>query len=248
MRMKLLVCLVLPIFTLSGCTAYRTQYAGFRPPEAYPGHQVVDGVAIGGEAYAGKDEAENAFGFDIKGAGLLPVQIVLDNKSGQDLQIVPSQTFLVDDGGRYWNIIPTSVAIERLEKSTQLAAIGSGAGKGAFLGAAGGAILGAAIGIVAGENVGSALGKGAALGAAGGAVVGGVKEGTSGERERKITDDIREKSIEGRPIPAAALANGFIFFPGEAETARELRLQYREIASGMVHTVVLKLKETGTTK
>lgn len=243
MKLKFVAYLVLPMFVLSGCTAYKTQYTGFRPPEGYPNYQTVDGVSIGGEAYADKDEAEKAFGFDIKGAGLLPVQIVLDNKSGKGLEIVPTQSFLVDNDGRYWNLIPTDIAIDRLDKSTQLAAfVGGGAGKGAILGAVAGTILGAAIGIVSGKNVGSALGKGAAVGAAGGALIGGVKEGTSTEREYRITDDLRAKSIEGKVIPGEALANGFLFFPGEAGTAKELRLQYREKETGKVHPVVLKLK------
>jgi hypothetical protein len=244
MKLKLMVYLILPIFALSGCTAYKTQYVSFRPPEGYPNYQTVDRVGIGAEAYADKDAAQNAFGFDIKGAGgLLPVQLVMDNKSGSGLEIVQGQTFLVDDDNRYWNVIPTNVAIERLEKSTDLAAFfGSGAGKGAVLGAVGGAVLGAALGIVSGRNVGSALGKGAALGGAGGALIGGVKEGTSNERQYKITDDIRAKGLEGKLIPPDSLANGFIFFPGEANSAKELRLQYRVKHTGTIHSVVLKLK------
>jgi hypothetical protein len=244
MKLKLMVYLILPIFALSGCTAYKTQYVSFRPPEGYPNYQTVNGVAIGAEAYADKEAAQNAFGFDIKGAGgLLPVQLVMDNKSGSGLEIMPGQTFLVDDDNRYWNVIPTNVAIERLEKSTDLAAFfGSGAGKGAVLGAVGGAVLGAALGIVSGRNVGSALGKGAALGGAGGALFGGVKEGTSSERQYKITDDIRAKGLEGKLIPPDSLANGFIFFPGEASSAKELRLQYVVKHTGTVHSVVLKLK------
>ena len=243
MKLRMLVCLILPLFALSGCTAYKSQYTGFRPPEAYPGHQIVDGVSIGGEAYADKSDAKKAFGFDIKGAGLLPVQLVLDNKSRHEIIIIPDQSFLVDKEGRYWNLVPTSAAIDRLEKSTQLASFfGAGAGKGALLGVAAGTILGAAVGIVSGHNIGSAIGKGAALGAAGGAVVGGVKEGTSGERERRITDDIRDKSIEGKVIPPDSLSNGFLFFPGEADSARELRLQYQERDTAEVRTVVMPLK------
>lgn len=243
MKIKICSMVMLPIIMLAGCTAYKTQYASFRPPEAYTNFQTVDGAKIGGEAYAGEDEAEKAFGFDIKGAGLLPVQIVLENKSGKTLEIVNNQTFLVDDDNRYWNIIPTNTAIDRLEKSTQLAAFfGSGAGKGALLGGAAGTVLGAAIGIVSGGSVGEAAVRGLAVGAAGGAVVGGVKEGTSGEREQHITEDIRAKGLEGKVIPPESLANGFIFFPGEAQTAKELRLQYREKESGIVHNVMLKMK------
>lgn len=243
MKRKILVWIILPIFALSGCTAYKSQYVSFRPPEAYPNNKVVDGVSLGAEAYADPELAQNAFGFDIKGAGLLPVQLVIDNKGGENLEIVQAQTFLVDDANRYWNVVPNNTAIDRLEKSTQLAAFfGSGAGKGALLGAAGGAILGAAIGIVAGENVGSALGKGAALGGAGGAIIGSAQEGTSGARERSIIEDIREKGLEGKVIPPESLANGFIFFPGEATSAKALRLQYRERGTGIIQTVTLKLK------
>ncbi|AJE04971.1 hypothetical protein [Geobacter pickeringii] len=234
--------IVLPLFLLSACTAYKSQYVGFRPAEEYANRQVVNGVTVGGEAFADATSATDAFGFDIKGAGVLPVQVVLSNK-GQGMEIVSSQTFLVNDQSRYFQVIPNNTAVDRIEKSTQLAAFfGKGAGKGALLGAAGGAILGAALGIVTGRSIGEALGKGAAIGAAGGAVVGGVKEGTSDERERTIVDDIRNKGLEGKTIPPDSIASGFLFFPAEADTARELRLQLRERETGKIHSVILKLK------
>ena len=241
---RIVAALILPLFILSGCATYKTQYTSFRPPEQYLFHVEADGVKIGAEAYADKDAADNAFGFDIKGAGgLLPVQLVLDNKSGQSIEIVSSQTFLVDDKGGYWNLIPTNVAIDRLEKSTELAAFfGSDTAKGALIGAAAGTILAAAIGIVAGHDIGSTIGKGAAIGAAGGAIFGGVKGGTSEERPRRITEDIRQKGLEGKTIPNDYLANGFIFFPGEAESARELRLQFVEKETGTARTVTIRLK------
>lgn len=238
--MKFVASFLLPVFILSGCTAYKTQYAGFRPPSGYPNYRVVDGVLIGGEAYAESDDAEKAFGFDIKGAGLLPVQVVMENKSGRTLELVSSQIFLMDKDNRYWKIIPTGEAISRLETSTELAAfMGAGAAKGAILGAVAGTVLGAAVGIVAGRSVGEAIGKGAVIGAAGGAIIGGAKEGTSGEREYRITEDIRSKSLEGKVIPDQYLADGFLFFPAEAESARELRLQYQEKESGVLRTVTL---------
>lgn len=243
MTNRLVVMIVLAIFVLSGCTPYKTQFAGFRPPEAYANKQVVNSISIGGEAYANRDAAEDAFGFDIKGAGILPVQLVMNNTGGTGVEIVANQTFLVDETGRYWALIPTKVAIERLEESTQLAAFfGKGAGKGALIGAVAGSVIGAALGIVSGSNVGEAIGKGAALGGAGGAVIGGVKEGTSPDREYRITDDLRAKSLEGKEIPPGHLGNGFLFFPGEADTAKELRVQLLDRGTGQVNTVVLNLK------
>jgi len=226
---------------LTACTTYKSQVVPFRPPEAYSNVQQQSGIQVAGEAFAETAAAEQAFGFDIRGAGVLPVQLILNNQGGSSLEIVTSQAFLIDRNGQYWQLVPNNIAIERLEKSTQLAAIGSGAGKGAAFGAAGGALLGAALGIVSGQNVAASLGKGAALGAAGGAVVGGVKEGTSPDRERRITDDLREKGLEGKVIPTDHMASGFLFFPGEAKSAGELRLQLRSRETGMIHKVNLKL-------
>jgi hypothetical protein len=243
MKLRIISLLVLPFVLLGGCTAYQSQFVSFRPPEAYTNRQQVDRISIAGEGYANKDVAEKAFGFDIRGAGLLPVQLVMDNKGKNTLEIVTGQTFLIDQDNRYWPVVPNHVAVERLEKSTQLASIfGKGAGKGALLGAAGGAILGAALGIVSGKSIGGVVGKGAALGAAGGAVIGGVKEGTSPERERTIIDDIRDKGLENKAVPPDYLANGFLFFPGEATSAKEIRLMLRERETGATKTVNLVLE------
>lgn len=240
--MKVLSTVMILMLTLSGCTAYKSQYVSFRPPDGYVNHREVAGVSLGGEAYPDQASAEQAFGFDIKGAGLLPVLLVVDNKSGHNLEIVTGQSFLVDDGGNYWPVVPNNVAFDRLENSTQLSSFfGRGAGKGALIGAAAGGILGTALGIVSGRSVAASLGKGAALGAAGGAVIGGVHQGTSGEREHKISDDLRQKGLEGKPIPDQHLANGFLFFPAEAQSARELRLQWRERETGQLQKVTLPL-------
>jgi len=233
--------LLIFLLVLSGCAGYKTQYVPFRPPEGYRNHTEQDGVSLGAEAFADKKAAKKAFGFDIRGAGVLPVLLVLDNKSGEGLEVVASQSFLVDEEGNYWPMVSNTVALERLEKSTQFASIAGGAGKGAAAGAVAGGIVAAAVGIVAGRSVGEYLGKGAAIGAAGGAVLGGTKGGSSPDRGYRIADDLREKGLEGKTIPDQYLANGFLFFPGEASTARELRLQWRERTSGKLHRVTLPL-------
>lgn len=240
--MKRLVSMMLCLTLVSSCATYKTQYVSFKPPEAYPNFQVVAGAPMAAEAYADQSVAAEAFGFDIRGAGLLPVQLVIDNKSGQTMEIVSGQTFLVDDSNRYWNVMENRAAVERVEQYTASGAVAAGAGKSAMFGAVAGTILGAAIGIVSGHNVGEALGKGAVLGAAGGAVIGGVQGGSDREQNYRIADDIREKGLEGKVIPNAYLANGFIFFPGEAQSAKELRMQVREKENGDIYTVVLKLK------
>lgn len=241
MLKKLVAIMLLISCVLTSCTGYKSQYVSFRPPEAYANNQVVAGVAIGGEAYAESAVAKDAFGFDIIDSGLLPVQLVMNNQNDSALKIVTEQTFLVDNEGRYWQVVPNGVVVDRIEKSTQLAAVGKGVGTGALIGAAGGAILGAAIGIVSGSNVGNAMGRGAALGGAGGAVIGGAKEAGSTERQYSIVNDIRNKGLEGKLIPPDNLANGFLFFPGEAKSAKALKLQLKEIDTGRIHSISLYL-------
>ncbi len=232
----LLFALLLGLFS---CTSYKSQYVGFRPAADYPNNVVAGGVTIGAEAYADRTEAKEAFGFDVKKAGLLPVQVVMDNRSGDQVLIVLDQTFLVDDNNRYWNLISNRAAVERVTKATQSGEILGGAAKGAGWGAATGAVLGAAFGVLSGENVADAAGKGAVIGGAGGAVFGGAQKGTDPKQPRTIADDLRDKGLEGKTIPDQSLANGFLFFPAEAQSARELRLQMREIQSGYLYTLSL---------
>jgi hypothetical protein len=238
---KRLTALILITIQIAACTSYKSQYVSFKPPEAYANKQESAGVAVGAEAYAKSGEAKEAFGFDIMESGLLPVQLVMNNLGNSSIQIVTEQTFLVDAQGRYWQVVPNNTAVDRVEKSTQLASLGKGAGGGALWGAAGGAILGAALGIVSGSNVGNAMGKGAALGAAGGAVVGTARESSAPDRQISIVNDIRSKGLESKVIPRNYLANGFLFFPSEAKTATAIKLQFRELEGGKTHNVTLYL-------
>jgi hypothetical protein len=203
----------------------------------------TSGLLVGAESFANAKQAEQAFGFDIRTAGLLPIQIVIDNKSGQGVEVVVGQTFLIDETNRYWKILTNRDAAERVQKATDSGAIVSEAGKSAAWGAAAGALLGLAIGIVSGRDVGSAVVKGGVLGGVGGAVVGGAnKAGDDRQREFKITNDIRDKGIEGKIMPAESLASGFIFFPGEAASAKELRLQIKFRGDERVQTLSLGLR------
>ena len=241
--MKKLICLLIIVAHLSACATYESRSVSFRPPQDYVNYQNTSGLQVGAESFADTKLAEQAFGFDIRAAGLLPVQVVIDNKSGQGVEVVSGQTFLIDDTNRYWKILTNTEAADRVQKATDTGAIASGAGKGAALGAAAGALLGLAIGIVSGRDVGSAVVKGGVLGGAGGAVIGGAnKAGDDRQREYKITDDVREKGVEGKIMQAESLASGFIFFPGEVASAKELRLQIKFRGDGRVQTLNLKLR------
>lgn len=244
MRRHLLQSAVLAFLLLliAACTTYKSQEVPFRAPSALPNMQVVAGAEVAAQAYTDKTEARQAFGFDIRSAGLLPVQVVVDNTGTHDLLVVPEQTFLIDAEGNMWNLLDRRTAYERMEKSSEYARVAKKAGRGTVFGATGGALMGAAIGILTGQNVGDAALKGAAVGGAGGAVLGGGYELGSEESARQISSDLANKELENKTIQSGLLGRGFLFFPGEAPSAAALRLQLKEVESGQVHTRTFPLQ------
>ena len=238
-RAVLLVFLFTASLLTSCATAYKSQEVSFRYPTSYNFSQDIAGAKIAVEAFADKDRAKKAFGFDIIGAGVLPVQIVIDDTSIHRLELIPAQTFLIDDQGRMWNILDNAQAYERLEKSSEFTNIAKSSGTGAAIGAAGGALVGAAIGILSGRNVGGDILKGAGAGAAGGALIGGAQGFNTDDVSARISSDLTSKQLKNRPIEPGTLARGFMFFPAEASGARQLRLQLKETDTGRIHTATL---------
>ncbi|MBI5665302.1 MAG: hypothetical protein HZC49_09525 [Nitrospirae bacterium] len=233
---------LISLLLISACgTTYKAKPLPFKAPGAYPNVMEVAGTEIAAKAYVDSAEAKEAFGFNVREAGMLPVQVIFDNKGSHSFEIDPSQTFLEDADGNLWPVLERNMAYERATKYTQTKEIFKEGAYHGFLGAAAGALIGGAIGIVSGENVGSAIGKGAAAGTAIGGVIGGAKGATSNEANRTVMEDLRQKSLQTKAIEPKALAYGFIFFPGEAKSAKQLRLKLVEKDTGSFHVIYLNL-------
>lgn len=240
-HIAVIVFVCLAIF--SGCVSYERQVAPFKLPENTSNAVSFNGAAIAARSFSKTKEAKEAFGFDIRAAGLLPVQVVFDNKSNHSLIIISEQTFLIDDEGNVWPILDQNLAYDRVSKATELGQIIPEATKSGLLLGAAGAVIGAAIGIVTGTNVGEAAGKGAAIGGAAGLISGGGY-GFDEHYEivqSKIKEDLQSRSLQYRQIKPGELAYGFIFYPGEAKTAKVLRLQLKSKDTGEISTFNMKL-------
>jgi hypothetical protein len=230
------------LLAVGGCsTAYQAKPLPFKVPSAYPNAQQVAGATMAAEAFADSKKAQEAFGFDVRGAGFLPVEVVFDNRGSHPLEINGAQTFLEDAQGNLWPILDRNTAYERATKYSQTKEVFKEGAYHGFLGAAAGALIGAAVGIVSRQNVAVTAGQGAAVGAAAGATLGGAKGYFSDEARHTITDDLRQKSLQNKPVEPRNLAYGFLFFPGEATSAKELRLQVRETDTGAVYVVTFSL-------
>jgi len=232
---------LISVLFLYACATYKAKPLPFKAPGSFPNAMEIAGTQVAAKAYVNSSEAKEAFGFNVREAGMLPVQVVFDNRGPHSFEIDQSQTFLEDAEGNLWPILERNMAYERATKYTQTKEIFKEGAYHGFLGAAAGALIGGAIGIVSGENVGSALGKGAAAGTAIGGVIGGAKGATSNEASRSVMEDLRQKSLQAKTIEPRALAYGFIFFPGEAKSAKQLRLKLVEKDTGSFHVIFLNL-------
>ena len=123
-------------------------------------------------------------------------------------------------------------AYERATKYAQTNKIFKEGAYNAFLGASAGALIGAAVGIVSGDNVATSAGKGAAAGAAAGGVLGGSGAYASNDATKAITNDLHQKSLQAKSIEPQSLTHGFILFPGEAKSAKQLRLKIIDVDTG----------------
>ena len=225
----------------AGCSTYVAKPMPFKAPSAYPNATEAAGATIAAQAFADAEQAKEAFGFDIRAAGMLPVQVIFDNVGDHPIEINSGQTFLEDEAGNIWPILDRDTAYDRATKYTQTKQVFSEGAYHAFLGAAAGAIIGAAVGIVTGENVAVTTGKGAAVGGAAGASLGGAKGYFSNDARQVVINDLKRKTLQSKPIDPRSLSFGFLFFPGEAPTAKELRLQLKEADTGQIHLLKMKL-------
>ena len=228
----------------AGCTpSYKARPLSFKHPSAYPNTIQIANAIIGSRAFVEKNEAQEAFGFDVRSAGMLPVQIVADNQGQKGLYIVANQTFLQDKDGNLWPVLTDKFAYERVTNYAQTKKIFQEGAYAGVMSANAGALIGAAIGIVAGENVLSAAGKGAAIGAAAGGTLGGLQGYDSAyHARREVMEDFESKSLKNRSLSPNSLSYGFIFFPGEAQSAHMLRLQLKEEGSDRTFTMQLEFE------
>lgn len=228
------------LITIVGCAKYERKVVPFKMPKAYMNATEVAGATIAAKAYT-REEAQAAFGFDMVGSGVLPVQVIFDNRGKHPLKIVAGRTYLVDIQNNLWPILDQEIAYDRISKESEFGEILPEGAKSGLLAGAAGAVIGAAIGIVTGTSIGEAAGKGAAIGAAAGITMGGARGLSDKKAPHQIGEDLRTRSLEDRPVPPDDISHGFIFFPGEAkEQAKELRLTIREVDTGVAHSLIMR--------
>ena len=211
--------LLLPSFV--SCT-YQDRVQPVSLPDGSPNSVNINGLKLSATPYADREKAKKAFGFDIRDAGLLPVQLVFQNDGTDVIDLVPGQTFLIDRENQAWPVISSERTYERVRKHVDIGETMAGTAKPALLLGAAGAVAGLAVGIVTGENLGEYAGKGAVIGGSAGALGGGAQGWQ--EARKKIKQGLRDQTLKSQKIMPGQIAYGMLFFPGYDEEARSTTL------------------------
>lgn len=243
--MKKTICLLMIVMAFTSCTTHNTHLVPFKPPSDYTNYQNVSGLLIGAEAFSDGKKAEQEFGFNVLGSGLLPVKIVIENKTGQGIELISGQTFIIDTNNRYLKVITNRESAERARKYTAAGTISGSTGKAEVWGSAAGALLKHAVGISSSrESITMPLPKDtipAGTKAAELNELGKIED--EKQRENKSAEYLRDKGIEGKIMPNNYIASGFLYFPGDNfSSIQELRLQFKFRDTGRLQTINLKLK------
>jgi hypothetical protein len=221
---RALPALAAAVLLLAACAPhYEYKAIPVRDMSAYPGRASSAGVTVGAIAFYDRHQLTDLFGFDLKKAGVIPVQVRIHNTGSHPVTIQEGST-IEDEAGLNWEALPSSVVFQRIDEYTSGSlSLGQGAKRTLLWGLAG-AVVGAAVGVVSGTNVGTAAGKGAAVGAGAGAstsILGAGEEDTSEE----VVRDFSSRSIDHTTIGPGEDVHGFLYFPAESERPRSLNLR-----------------------
>jgi hypothetical protein len=209
---------------LSGCAPPGGRIAPIPLPSSPGDHAEMQGAIFTAVAYTDPKQAESAFGFDARGAGLLPVRISVDNRSNSVIRLNPQQTFLIDYNNQAWPVLTSEQAFNRISKSVELETMALGGVQSAGLLGTAGAISGFALSVILSRGMATPIAQGAAAGASIGAVTGATDALYS--MEAKLRQELSSRTLKNQRIQPGDLAYGVMFFPGhdEARSARTLRL------------------------
>ncbi|ETR67176.1 MAG: lipoprotein [Candidatus Magnetoglobus multicellularis str. Araruama] len=207
------------IICISGCSkAFVAKPVAFKMPSVYGNAVQINKTLAAAEVFNNGKSDKKIFGFDIHGAGMLPVQVVFQNTGYREMQVIVDQTFLEETNGNMWEVLTGDIAKARATQNAQDKKAVKEAGKKGMIGAGIGAVIGALIGTATGSNVAESVGKGAAIGAGSGAVYGSVKALEQDDAAQKALKDFKNTLIEGKPIKGGCITRGFLFFRVKPKT------------------------------
>jgi len=234
-QIKLFSVIMLLICFTACSKAFVAKPVAFRMPSVYGNAVKMDKTLAAAEVFNNGRYDKKIFGFDIHGAGMLPVQVVFQNTGYRDMQVVVAQTFLEETNGNMWEVLRGDIAKSRATQNAQDKKALKESGKKGLIGAGIGALIGAIISTATGSKVAETIGKGAVVGAGAGAVYGPVKALENDDAIKGALKSFNETLIEHKPIKGGCITRGFLYFPGEAKNPKQLWVTLKDAMNESVY-------------
>ena len=117
------------LFTLSilifsgGCASHEKRNLTPRATDSYLTKETVSGVTIAVEAYSTKKKVEEAFTIDLTEEGIVPILLIMDNKSNTNYVLLKDEIELVDTQGNVKKPVPADVMMEKFEHNKMVYAL-----------------------------------------------------------------------------------------------------------------------------
>ncbi|MDR1545236.1 MAG: hypothetical protein LBU12_00665 [Deltaproteobacteria bacterium] len=222
------LCLLASLAVVVAACAPRYEFkpVPVRPMEGYPSRVDRPEARFGALAFYDSKELVKVFGFDLRSAGVVPVQLMIENLLA-DAPLLLMAAHLLDDQGQLWEVLPSDVVYQRINEHTSGGLAGHQGVRRTLLWGLAGAVAGAAVGVVAGSNVGEAAGKGAAVGGALGATTAIVGSELSSDNADEIQRDFSSRSLDHAAVSPGQTTYGLLYFPAEASRPVKLTIRYK---------------------
>ena len=185
----------------------------------------VQGLRLQAMAYDDPVWAGSVFGFDIRGAGLLPLRLTLQNRSVGKVKVIPRQTFLIDQAGQAWPLLTSAQVSARLGRGAGMAptAIETHTPEGAD------SFTAFALDLVTGPGF-------------------SADSQPSRHKDNPAGRPFSGKSLRNPAVLAGRSASALLFFPGrqEIQGVRGLRIGYEQAGRPAFLTLPLKSSATSS--
>ncbi|MDR1110931.1 MAG: hypothetical protein LBP92_09635 [Deltaproteobacteria bacterium] len=221
-----IVLLAVAMVSMSCAPRYEFKPIPIRSMDGYANKAQFPEGRVGAHALYDSKEAARFFGFDVTRAGVIPVQLAVENDQ-PEASLVLSRATMQDDEGLLWEVLPSDVVHRRIDEHTSGGLTGEQGVRRSLLWGLAGGILGAAVGVVTGTSVATGAAKGAAAGAAIGIVSSIGQSGMDSDTDAQIQRDFSTRDIDHATVAAGQTGNGLLYFPSEAGKPSKLNLTFK---------------------
>ncbi len=109
--------LILLCFVLSGCATYKVQNVRLEPVESYLFKKTVGDVTVAVDPFDTADRAKSAFYIDLTSKNIRPINLIVDNKSKDELLLIRSAIKVEDSSGNIYQPVGSDYVFSKFEKN-----------------------------------------------------------------------------------------------------------------------------------